>query len=407
MTSRLGPPAIFVLLAAALVVALAYGVALPVLPLLLERRLGSGPDVAWHVGLLTGVYTFATFLFAPLWGWLSDRTGRRRIILLGLTGFAAALAIFAFIDNLAAIYAGRFLSGAFAAAIAPVSFAIAAEHAPSDRLRARYFVWLNIASIGGALGGPAIGGFIGGMWRTGMPPSGAPFLLLALAGGLIAAIGSRILPTHEVREEPGSETVPRRSSLLRLLMLLSFLSTWAIGTFEVGLTLRSQADFGLAEKALGMMFVECMVVMAVAQVITFNPWVPPRLSRNLLAPSFGLLAVAIFLLGFVNGRAAFEWAIAGVAASAGILSPVISYWVSLVAGKVQGAQLGRQSAAASLGQAGGSAAAGLLFAAPWGGTAFVLAALLTVGGAIVAALLSSRLANAPSGRLASAVPGRA
>lgn len=394
MTARLGPPAIFVLLAAALVVALAYGVALPVLPLLLERRLGAGPDVAWHVGLLTGVYTFATFLFAPLWGWLSDRTERRRIILLGLTGFAAALAIFAFIDNLAAVYAGRFLSGAFAAAIAPVSFAIAAEHAPSDRIRARYFVWLNIASIGGALGGPAIGGFIGNMWRTGMPPSGAPFLVLAVAGGLIGAIGSRILPKHQALDESPGEAVPKRTILLRALMLLSFLNAWAIGTFEVGLTLRSQVDFELAEKGLGMMFVECMAVMAFAQVIVFNPWVRPRVSRNLLAPAFGLLAIAIFLLGFVNSRASFEWAIAGVAASAGILSPAISYWVSLVAGKVQGAQLGRQTAAASLGQAGGSAAGGLLFAAPWGGTAFILAALLTIAGAIVAALLSSRLANA-------------
>lgn len=397
MTSRLGPPAILVLLLAALVVALAYGLALPVLPLLLERRLGAGPDVAWHVGLLTGIYTFATFLFAPLWGWLSDRTERRRIILFGLTGFAAALAIFAFIDNLAAIYAGRFLTGAFAAAIAPVSFAIAAEHAPSDRLRARHFVWLNIASIGGALAGPAIGGSIGSMWQAGMLPSGIPFLLLAVGGGVIAVIGSRTLPKREAREEPGSPPVPKRSTLLRLLMLLSFLGTWALGTFEVGLTLRSQADFGLSERALGAMFVECMAVMAVAQLIVFNPWVPPRLSRKLLAPSFALLAVAIFLLGFVNGRSAFEWAIAGVAASAGILSPIISYWVSLVAGKVQGAELGRQSAASSLGQAGGSAAGGLLFASPWGGTAFALAALLTVGGAILATLLSWRLAKALPG----------
>lgn len=392
MTARLSPSAIFVLLAASAVVALAYGVALPILPLLLERRLGAGTEVAWHVGLLTGIYTFATFLFAPLWGWLSDRTERRRIVLLGLTGFAAALAIFAFIDDLSAIYAGRFLSGAFAAAVAPVSFAIAAEHAPSDRLRARYFVWLTIASIGGALAGPAIGGFIAAMWRTSMPPSGAPFLLLALAGGVLAAIGSRTLPGR--REVHAAELVMKRQSLLRMLMLLSFLGTWAIGTFEVGLTLRAQADFALTDKALGMMFVECMVVMAIAQVIVFNPWVPPRLSRALLAPSFGLLAIAIFLLGFVNGRGAFEWAIAGVAASAGILSPVLSYWVSLVAGRLQGAELGRQAAAASLGQAGGSAAGGFLFAVPWGGTAFILAAALAAGGAIAAALLSSRLAKA-------------
>jgi MFS family permease len=45
--------------------------------------------LSWHTGLLTGTYIVAIFLFAPLWGKVSDRRGRRPVILLGLTGFAA------------------------------------------------------------------------------------------------------------------------------------------------------------------------------------------------------------------------------------------------------------------------------------------------------------------------------
>lgn len=68
MRAGLGRGAMLALLFGAFVVALAYGVALPILPFLLERRLRPGLDVGWHTGLLTAIYTFALFLFAPLWG---------------------------------------------------------------------------------------------------------------------------------------------------------------------------------------------------------------------------------------------------------------------------------------------------------------------------------------------------
>jgi len=72
-------------------VALGYSVVLPVLPFLVERLLGAADPAAAsrHTGLLTGAYTLALFLFAPLWGRLSDRHGRRRVLLLGLGGFAS------------------------------------------------------------------------------------------------------------------------------------------------------------------------------------------------------------------------------------------------------------------------------------------------------------------------------
>ena len=71
--------------------------------------------MARTTGLLTALYTLALFLFAPLWGHLSDRYGRRIILLIGLTGFGATMLTFAFIENLTAVYVARFLSGLFAA----------------------------------------------------------------------------------------------------------------------------------------------------------------------------------------------------------------------------------------------------------------------------------------------------
>ena len=68
-------------------VSMGYGVLLPLLPYLIERLLGAGGNasqVSTSTGLLTGLYTLSLFLFAPVWGRLSDRYGRSAILLIGL-----------------------------------------------------------------------------------------------------------------------------------------------------------------------------------------------------------------------------------------------------------------------------------------------------------------------------------
>ncbi len=116
-------------------VSIGYGIALPLLPNVIERLLGAAADgsqVSRATGLLTALYALALFLFAPLWGYLSDRYGRRIILLIGLTGFGATMLTFAFIENLSAVYAERFLSGLFAAAVTPVALAAIGDLAATE-----------------------------------------------------------------------------------------------------------------------------------------------------------------------------------------------------------------------------------------------------------------------------------
>ena len=394
MRQRIGGGAILALLLGAFVVALAYGIALPILPFLLERRLGPGLGPGWHTGLLTATYTFALFLFAPLWGRLSDRWSRRRVILIGLAGFAAALVVFAFIDSLFALYVGRFLSGAFAAAVVPVALAMLADWAPGEETRARQFTWLNISGLTGSLAGPAIGGLLGGMWNHGMRASGGAFLLVAAAAAGVALFAALTLPREAPPERSAvaaRERKPGWSSLYRLL-LLALLTAWAVGTFEVGLALRAKGVLNLGLTESGFMFVECMLVMALAQALAFNRWVPSKLTRWLLVPAFVLLAASMLLLSRANALSDVFVSVAVFAAGAGVLSPVIGFWVSMTAGNVQGEELGRQTSAASLGQALGSAAGGLLIGIGDSGGAFLLAAIFMLVAAGVAWRLSFRLA---------------
>jgi MFS family permease len=151
------------LMLAVFTVSIGYGVVLPLLPYLIERLLNpatGSPLVARHTGLLSGTYTLGLFLFAPVWGHLSDRFGRRRILLVGMLGFAASTLAFSFVENLPAIYAERFLSGMFAAAVTPVASAAISDLASSDESRAIRLTMVSVAGITGFLLGPMVGVFI-------------------------------------------------------------------------------------------------------------------------------------------------------------------------------------------------------------------------------------------------------
>ncbi|WP_200863693.1 MFS transporter [Asticcacaulis sp. AC460] len=195
------------------------------------------------------------FLFAPLWGYLSDRLGRRTILLAGLVGFGATTISFSFIQNLTVIYAERFLSGMFAAAVTPVA----------------------LAAVGaGSFAVPLL-------WTTGLAVTAAAAIFLSVP---IATPFASDSPAYASPHATTPWLIPK-------LLFIAFLVSASVSVFEVGLVL-----------------------------------VPGAYSSTLT------LVV-----------------IAAVASSAGILSSIITYWISKKAGKAKGAQLGRRSAAASLGAA--------------------------------------------------------
>ena len=267
-----------------------------------------------------------------------------------------------------------------------------ADWAPDEQVRARHFAWLNIATIGGTLAGPAVGALLGDMWIRGMPASGQPFVIVAIAAAATAALALGSLPASAPVTESGQrEQVPQRAQLRRLLFL-SLLVAWSLGTFEVGLALRAEGELNLGPKETGLMFVECMVVMGLTQLLVFNRWFPAARTRLLLPPGFILLAGGLLLVGRANSAQELFLAVAALSAAAGILSPVIAIWTSLAASNVQGAELGRQTSVASFGQAVGSAAAGSLLGAVFLGGPFLIAAILSVIAALVAIPLSRNLA---------------
>lgn len=372
--------ALAALLFGAFVSQLGYAVAQPLLPMLLDRI---GASVSLHTGLLTGTYAAALFLFAPLWGAASDRWPRRTVFLAGLGGFALAALVLSFVGSLTALYAGLFLAGGFSAAIWPIALALVADRDLDVNIRGRHFSWIYGAVTAGLLTGPALGGLLGGKLTANASLAGLPFLLIGTLAAAAALLAAWTLPSERDRTRTELQPASDRAGLI-MLLLLSLLVGWGTGTFEVVLTLRAAKELGLGPGGIGWLFVDCMLVMVATQLLLSWKGFIPEWGRFLLAPTFALLGLTLLGMGYAGSLAGLALAVSGVAAALGMLSPIIGYSISSAAGDVQGTELGRVTAAASLGQGLGASTAGLLYGA---GIALALAASLAVLGALLGARL--------------------
>ena len=404
--------ALFALLLAVFAISVGYGIVLPILPFLVDRISGTtdAAALAWHTGLITGTYIFAIFLFAPFWGKMSDRWGRRPVLLTGLTGFAASVALFTRFESVPLLYLGRFFDGLFAAAIAPAAYALVGDHAPSTKWRAHRFALINTAGMLGFFVGPILGALVLGAFGT--PSTEAveqafSALFLATSGfALVVVLAIWLLvPRAAQGWKPriaAGEPIDR-SAMLRL-WAIAFVTALAVGAFEVGLSLRGKYVLGMDAYQIGMMFAECSLVMFAAQALVFSPFVKPESTRWLFTPGVALLALGLAAVPFATTDFTTAAAVALVAASAGILSPIATYWVSLGAGETQGADLGWATAASSLGQALGSAAGGLLFAVAFlPGAAFTVTAAVVLSALVASLGLPRRLHMPASGAAAASV----
>ena len=388
-----------VLMLSVFTVSMGFGIVLPALPFLIEQLLGIYGDVqqvARATGLLTGLYTLSLFLFASAWGRVSDRVGRRRVLLIGLMGFSATSMTFAFVESLPAIYAERFFSGMFAAAVTPVALAAAGDLATTEAARARCLTFVSLAGVSGFLLGPTMGVLVSRTTTFLVPAmANAATLAIPLAGtaafALLVALATVFTVPGKVDGRAGRAremTPPCRRPLLARLVALSFIASAGVGVFEVGLALRAKQELGLSQSQIAIMFTECSLVMLAAQAIVFSSWIRPETTRWLILPAFAILAAGLSLVPYAFDFTMMLVVTGAVAASAGILSPILTYWISTKAGKAQGAQLGHQTAAASLGASVGAAAGGVLFNVAWlPNASFVLVAAVIVLGAILSVRL--------------------
>lgn len=154
--------------------AMGVGLVMPVLPALLREYVQSG-EVAGHYGILLSLYAVMQVCFAPLLGRLSDRYGRRPVLLISLAGSAIDYAIMAAAPTLWVLYIGRLVAG-ITGATGAVAAAVIADTTREEE-RTRWFGLMSAAFGVGIIAGPAIGGILGERIAH------APFIAAALLNG--------------------------------------------------------------------------------------------------------------------------------------------------------------------------------------------------------------------------------
>lgn len=177
--------ALVVILAAVMLDAVGIGLIFPILPALL-REVGHTSDIATLLGILLALYAACQFLFAPILGVLSDRFGRRPILLISLAGAAIDYLVMAFAPELWLLVIGRAIAGITAANMA-VATAYITDISTEDERARRFGLFHAMFGIGFIIG-PVLGGLLGDIWVR------APFIAAALLNGANFALALFVLP---------------------------------------------------------------------------------------------------------------------------------------------------------------------------------------------------------------------
>jgi len=165
--------------------AVGIGLIFPILPSLLQEVTHT-QNVAPYIGTMTALYAVMQFIFAPVLGALSDRLGRRPVLLISLGGAAINYLFLAFASNLWMLFIGRAIAGLTSANIA-VAMAYITDISPEEK-RARRFGLFNAMFGIGFIIGPVLGGVLGDHWLR------LPFIAAALLNGCNLLLAYFILP---------------------------------------------------------------------------------------------------------------------------------------------------------------------------------------------------------------------
>ncbi|CAM3219161.1 MFS transporter [Filibacter tadaridae] len=253
--------AILLLMSVQFFVYLGFGIIIPILP---EVVLQQGFSEV-HVGGLLTVYALASFFTAPLWGALSDRTGRKKLILTGLIGFSLSFFLFAlFMDNLPLLYVSRIVGGVFSGALYTAVTGFVADMTDEEN-RNKYMGLLGMSIGLGFIFGPAIGGVLGHFSLQ------APFIGSGILTLLLLIYASIILKEPERRGEANKRAIlPKGGATLwqyriRNLFLMSFMVTFVLAGLESTFQLFQIDKIEITPLQLGYLFMASGFVDAAIQ----------------------------------------------------------------------------------------------------------------------------------------------
>jgi DHA1 family tetracycline resistance protein-like MFS transporter len=372
-------------------IVIGLGVVVPLLPFYAV----SFGATAFDVAMLFAIYSGSQFLMAPAWGRLSDRVGRKPVLLLCYAGTAASYVWFAYAGSLTEMYLSRALAGGMSAWFVAGQAWVADTTEPERRAR-------GMGLLGAAFGigfviGPTIGAIAVGAEH---PDFRTPILFSAAASALaflIAAFAIREPAKHTARDGDITETASRMLSLsaplLPLLLGIYFASFFIFVGMESMLALWTKAALGLGPRHVGLLMAFAGVCMVIVQGGLLG-----RLAGRFGEARLIVAGIAIMLAGMLAVPMMGSWAMmllpmGLLAVGQSLTNPSIQSLVSRVApADWKGGVLGLAQGAASIGRITGPLWAGLLYERAGHDWPFFGGAILLVP-VFLAALFAGRMAR--------------
>ena len=351
----------FLILSIALIVVmLGFGMVIPIFPFYIEN-LGAGGT---ELGLLIATSAFLEFSFGPMWGAVSDKRGRKPILVVGLFGYAVSSFLFGISNQLWMLFAARALSGVLSSATITSAMAYVGDITTEEN-RGDGMGKIGAAMALGLMVGPGLGGWLAEGSLS------IPFFIASAMSIASLILVLTLLPESLTAEQQQAGTkiqLPRFKSLwaavkgpIGYLLLLVALFSFALTNFEAIFGLYALEKFGFGPEKVGAILMVVAVVSTVGKAVLTGPvtrkW-GERLTikASLLAGACGYL-VLLAAWDFVSVLVATAFFIL----SKTLLRPATFALISRQASASQGTAMGLSNSFMSLGRIIGPIWAGFVF----------------------------------------------
>ena len=364
---------------------LGFGIIIPLQPFY-AKHLGAD---GFMVGMLSASYSFAQFLFSPIWGRLSDRIGRRPVLRFSMVMQALGFFIFGYADSLPLLFVARILAGVGGANISTAQAYIADVTPPEGRAK-------GMGLIGAAFGlgfvlGPALAGILAKAFNPSVPAYVAGALSL-----LNFLVASRFLPESlKVLGKKGDPQASRgelfaqglKVPRLGLLWFVFFCNTFAFAAFEPTFALYANWRFNFDEAHTGYVFAFVGVIIAIMQGGVVGRLVKKVGEEPLVLAGIVCLGVALLLLPYAPTVPSLTADMGLLAIGNALIQPTITSLVSKASPFEYGGVLGVNQGLGSLARAGGPPLGGKLFdLSPTHGAPFLTAAAILLFSLVVSVI---------------------
>ena len=346
---------------------LGFGLIIPILPFYAEH-FGAAPGV---VTLLMASYSTMQFISAPFLGSVSDRLGRRQVILLSLVGTCAAYLFMAYASSLLMLFVARMLAGFFAGNIAAAQAYIADVTEPENRARG---MGLFGAAFGlGFIFGPVIGGLLSGSSSGEVNFYMAPLFaagLSAVAAVLTLALLKEPEKNKGIGKREGRWFAPIVGAIkqpdMKPLILLFLLVMFVFAGLEATIALWAERQFYWGPREVGYLFAYVGVVAAIVQGGLIGPATRAWGEERVIFVGIWALIMGFVLMPLSSNLSLLLLATALLAGGFGFCNPALNSLISRRASASgQGAALGVAQSGASLARIMGPTFAGVIFGI-WG-----------------------------------------